>query len=223
MSGSARNSYGSAACSTLALIALLCGAWPATAQLPKDVAPNHWASGAVRDVVSRGIMPARDGMFKGDATVSRRDLTIALALFARSLERRQWPSERSVKSPTSDHSTRSQKLTRYELAATLSRIGRHALQGIPPSQGKAIFGSVVIPRGGVVKAPSTEPGYEAATYLSRNRMAYGNVVTLNPGPQPVTAGEAQLAIAFVLVGLNDKFTDEPQNRDDIGPPPAHRK
>src|SRR5690349_7338274 len=93
-------------------------------QTATDVPKNHWASSAVAEVVSHGLMPAAGGKFEGDKPVSRTELTMALSRFARSLESGPWSKSaaKSVKSHEMGASDATKPVTRYELAALINRM-----------------------------------------------------------------------------------------------------
>ena len=189
-----------------------------------DVPATHWARAAVLEVVSRGVMNAPGGKFHGGDKVNRRELAITLAAFARSLEKGHWPKTpvRPVKKLQGAASL-SESVTRYQLAAVLSRAARYVGQGIPKATGKTFGESEALPPKAKVSVPRSDPAFEAVTYLAQNRMAFGNSVALQPGPQPVTGAELADALSIMIVGLDDRLTDEPQNREDLGPPPSERR
>jgi hypothetical protein len=184
----------------------------------RDIPSGHWAAGAVREVVNRGILSAPDGKFDGDRAVTRRELTIALAQFAKSLLGGKWKAASATAAPPDTGKLQRKTVTRYELAATLAKIGPSAAAGLPAARPKPVYGSEVFPHSAKVKAPPTESGYAAAQYLAREHMAFGNSVALAPGSSPVTPAEVKSAVTQVLVGLVDRLTEEPQNREEIAPP-----
>ncbi len=204
---------------TLPLVLLLL-ARPAGAQL--DVPAAHWAHTAVSDVVSRGVMQAPGGKFQGSRPVTRRELAGDLMRFAQSLQRGDWPKTgvRSVREPAAGDPSR--PITRYELAGVLSRMARYAAQGLPRFAGKAYLQSEALPPRPRIQVPRTDPAYPAVAYLVQNRMAFASSIVLQPSNQPVTAKQASMAVAQVIVGVDDLLTDEPQNREDLGPPPGAR-
>jgi hypothetical protein len=87
---------------------------------------------------------------------------------------------------------------------------------------RALSSSKALPKPATVTVDRSDPAYSAVVYLAKNRMAFDTSVALKPGPQPVTAAELAEAVAMLIIGLNDRLTDEPQNREEIGPPPARR-
>lgn len=62
----------------LAALGLLRGTGHAAA--PADVPPDHWARGAVEEMIDRGVLGTQDGgLFRGEQPVTRYDLAVALA------------------------------------------------------------------------------------------------------------------------------------------------
>jgi len=190
-----------------------------------DVPSGHWAAGAVKEVVAKGVMKAPGGTFGGGKNITRRELAITLANFAKSLEKGSWTAAGStaVKQTYRDRTnTGNAAVTRYELAAVLSRVARHAAQGIP-KPGPKVFGQTeAFPPKPAVNVPRTDPAHESINYLINRRMAFADSVVIKPGNQPVTPKELVVAVSWVLAGLSDQHTDEPQNREDLGPPPSHQ-
>ena len=205
------------------VLLLIVGA-PAAAQVT-DVPAGHWAKAAVSEVVARGVMKAPGGRFNGGATVTRRELTTTLAAFGRSLESGPWAASgaKPVKQAHRDRKlSDSRPISRYELAAVLSRAAAYIGQGLPRPAGKVFGASEALPDKPKVTLAKTDPAYSAVTYLVDRRMAFGESVVLKPGNQPVKPAELATAVAIVIVGLTDRLTDEPQNREDLGEPPSHR-
>jgi hypothetical protein len=196
----------------------------AYAQTATDVPKTHWASSAVADVVSHGVMPVSGGKFEGDRPVTRTELTVTLAKFARSLEKGAWPKidGKPVKSHEMGASDAARPVTRYELAALISRIAGLIVKGLPSATGKTFNGSEALPDRPKITVPKADPAYESVAYLVKNRMAFGASVALRPGPAKVTPKETSDAIAIMIAGLNDRLTDELQNKEDPGSPPKHK-
>ena len=65
----------------------------------------------------------------------------------------------------------------------------------------------------------TDPIYADLQYLAKNRMVWPKSVLAKPGSEPVTGKEVASAAVSVITALIDQRTDEPQNREEIGPPP----
>src|SRR5688572_21839418 len=115
------------------VLIVLSQAMPASTSI-KDVPAGHWAQAAVKEVVSRGVMMAPGGVFGGGKTVTRRELTITLAAYARALEKSAWPGSgaKPVKQAYRDKEMLDDRpVSRYELAAVLSRAARYVESGLP--------------------------------------------------------------------------------------------
>jgi hypothetical protein len=167
-------------------------------------------------------MAAPNGAFKGNKSVTRRELAVTLYNFARSLEQGKWPpkASRAVKHRTKGDAAGSGPVTRYELAAVIDRVGGQVMAGLPKPTGKIYSKTEALPKGNISKIPKSEPAYTAIAYLANNRMAWEDSIVLKPGNQPVTGQQVAAAIAMMIAGLTDRLTDEPQNREEIGPPPS---
>jgi len=196
---------------------------PACAQLPRDVPAGHWAAQSVAEVVRNGVMDAPGGRFNGARQVTRGELAITLARFARSIQQRRWTAAgaRPAKPSGKTAALLAQPVSRYELAAVLSRTARYVAAGVPRESGKVHLASEALPRVTTPKLAASEPARESVLYLVRNRMAFGSSVALRLGPQAVTGKELAIALACVIAGLNDRVTDEPQNREVIERPRRH--
>jgi hypothetical protein len=190
----------------------------------KDVPEKHWARKDVDAVLDHSVMIAPAGKFRGDDRITRTELILAMAAFARSLERGEWTTAtgKSFKSLESDDpsSSISKNVTRYEAAAVITRFARFAAVGIP--KGPARFSkSVVLPKAEPISTvKASHPAYSSVQYLAQNRMIPPGSILGKPGQQPVTGRELAAAVASVITGLIDIRTDEPQNREDLGPPPS---
>jgi hypothetical protein len=193
---------------------------------PLDVPASHWAAASVNAVVSRGVMDAPGGRFDGNRRVTRIELAGALARYAKALEKGAWrgsaPTAAKAKQPAAK-AWDSSPVTRYELAALLDRAGRDVAQGLPKATGKTYGTSEALPPASLAKVPKTSPAYESIAYLAKNHMVWGDSVLLNPTSAPVTGKDVVTAVTMVIAGLNDRLTDEPQNREELGPPPSHQK
>lgn len=191
-----------------------------------DVPANHWASASVKALVSRGVMDAPGGKFDGGRKVTRIELANTLARYAKALERGAWqgaaPTAAKAKQPPVS-AWESSPVTRYELAALLDRTGRNVVQGLPKPTGKTFGASEAIPSASLAKVSKTSPAYESVAYLAKNHMVWEGSVLLNPTNAPVTGKDVVTALTMLIAGLNDRLTDEPQNREELGPPPSHQK
>ncbi len=204
---------------------LLSQAVPANAPT-SDVPAGHWAQGAVREIVSRGVMKAPGGVFGGAKTVTRRDLAITLAAFAAALAKGPWPGSgaRPVRQAHRDKDlTDIRPVSRYELAAVLSRTARYVEAGLPRPGKRPISSSEALPPKPKVTVTRSDPAFAAVTYLVNRGMAFKDSVVLKPGSQPVKPKELATAVGWVMIGLTDRVTDEPQNREEITPPPHQHR
>ena len=190
-----------------------------------DVPSGHWATGAVKAVIANGVMDAPGGKFDGGRKVTRIDMANTLARFAKALERGAW--QPSSNSPTaskqpSPESWAAAPVNRYELASVLDRVGRNAAQGLPTPAGKTFGTSDALPAASVDKIPKSNRAYSALAYLVKNHMLWGDTVLLKPTEAPVTGKDVVMALTMTVAGVADRLTDEPQNRVDLGEPPAHK-
>jgi hypothetical protein len=193
---------------------------------PTEVPASHWASAAVKAVISRDVMDAPGGKFDGARKVTRIELANTLARFAKALEKGAWQgsaaSAANRKQPAAA-AWESSSITRYELAALLDRVGRNVMQGLPKPAGKTFGESEAFPPASLDKVPKSSPAYDSLAYLVKNHMLWGNSILLNPTSASVTGKDVVAAITMTIAGLNDLLTDEPQNREDLGAPPSHQR
>jgi hypothetical protein len=197
----------------------------AAATVPKDVPADHWARNDVEAVLKQGVMSAPGGKFGGSAVVTRTDLIHTMAAFGKSLEKGAWKagSGKRFKYPVRDRPAPSvsQNLTRYELAAVVSRMGAYAAAGLPKAGPKRFGTAGSLPRAmEVTSVKKTDPAYASVQYLAKNRMIRPDSVLSKPGSEPVTGKDAADAVAAVVTAIIDLRTDEPENREEIGPPPS---
>ena len=207
-----------------AALPILLLAVPAAAQVT-DVPGGHWAEKAARQMVSLGIMKAPGGKFKGSGKVTQRELVTTLAAYARVLEK-GWPADAGKpvgKAHRDGKLTNTGAITRYELAAVLSRAAAYSRPGVPRDRSNVFGKSEAFPPAPKVTLPPSDPAYEAVRYLAARRMIPSNSALLKPSARPVLPLQLASAVSWVLVGLNDRYTDEPQNREEIAPPPHRHK
>jgi hypothetical protein len=211
-------------------VAMVCAcalrAHPLAAQTtPADVPANHWAAAYVKAVMDRGVMDAPGGRFDGGRKVTRIELANTLARYARALEKGAWqgsaPTAAKAKQPSAK-AWESSGVTRFELAALLDRSGRDIAQGLPKAAGKTFGASEALPAASMAKVPKSSPAYESVAYLAKNHMVWGDSVLLNPTSAPVSGKDVVTSVTMLVAGLNDRLTDEPQNREDLGLPPSHQ-
>jgi hypothetical protein len=215
----------SAACA-IALVTMTLGA--GAIDRAKDVPQNHWARKDVDAVLERAVMVAPEGKFRGDARLTRTELILAMAAFGKSLDRGQWSA--ATGKPSKSLDTRgsttsvSRPVTRYEAAAVIARLGRHAAAVIPKASDKRFGKSLVLPKAqAVTTVRSSDPSYASIQYLGQHRMIAPNSILAKPGNEPVTGKELAAAVVAVISGVIDQHTDEPELREDIGPPPGRRE
>jgi hypothetical protein len=211
---------------TAAPALLLCtmGVGPVrAAQTVSDVPASHWARPAVLETVKRGILAAPGGKFRGDAKITRTELANALAAFGKSLEKGAWrgTNPKPLKDPGDGAFAEGQPVTRYEVAAVLLRSGQYAQKGLPKPGPKRFGESEAFPpTPSIAAVPKGHAARAALEYLHKNRMLAPKSPLVSPSSKAVTADELAQAVAMVIVGLTDQFTDEPQNREEIPHPPA---
>lgn len=202
-------------------IASLMLAGPAVAQAPSDVPADHWARSAVAAVISTGVMSARDGKFSGNNKVSRRELAITLVKLAKSLEKGDW-ANKPPSAVKSGGGAGDETVSRYVLASVINKVARAVAAGLPKPAPKDIHNSIVLPKAQPASVAKTDTAYSALDYLGRHRMIPEGSVLLRSGAEPVTGKQVSEALSAMIAGLNDRSTDEPQNREDLGPPRGHK-
>jgi hypothetical protein len=197
----------------------------ANAQTLRDVPNSHWARPAVTEVVRLKIMEAPGGRFDGTRPVTRRELIVTLERMAKSLEAGQWKKTGAprVNEKIKAKSWRDRPVTRYELAAVIYRLALYSAPGLPKATGKVYNTSEAMPSPVTLTGvPRSDPSFASLDFLAKNRMIWPGSPLLKPGSQPVTGAQTSLALSQMISGLNARLTDEPQNREEIGPPPRHR-
>jgi hypothetical protein len=198
----------------------------ALGQQVSDVPRNHWASASVLTVTAASVMDAPGGKFDGARKVTEIELVNTLARFATALEKGAWRNQSAsatkVKQPAAS-AWDSAPVTRYELAALLDRVGRNIMQGLPKPGSKVFGDSEALPRVSIEKVSKTNPAYDSLAFLVKNRMLWGKSPLLDPSAKPVLGKDVVVSISMMIAGLNDRLTDEPQNREDLGEPPSHRQ
>jgi len=135
----------------------------------KDVPKGFWARSAVQAVVDRGIMTARNGKFAGDTAVTRTEMAVILARFAKSLEQGRWTKAKPrAVDPRADAAKAGKSpVTRYELAAVLARVADFTMQGLPQAAGKTFNASEALPPAvKLTGVDKSNAAYEALVYLT---------------------------------------------------------
>ncbi len=193
-----------------------------------DVPAHYWARSAVEQVIARHIMTAVHGRFYGNQTVTRSVFTIALVNFAVSLQKSEWalpPKSYQAPRPVIAKSLTVNKhpLTRYKLAAIFARIGPFVQAGLPSNHSHHYGNSIVLPAANSVKVPPHQPDSSALLFLTHHRMIWPGSPLIQHASQPITVQEASVGLAQMILGLNDEYTDEPENRPGYtGPSPNTR-
>jgi hypothetical protein len=205
---------------------VLAASFSQSAIAQSDVPASHWAATSVKTVIARGVMDAPGGRFNGGGKVARIELANTLARFAQALEKGGWSgtaASPAQKKQPSAAAWESSAVTRYELAALLDRAGRNIAQGLPKAVGKTFGASEALPSIPPDKLPKSGPARDSLAFLAKNHMIWPNSPLLNPTSAPVTGKEVVTALTSLIAGVNDRLTDEPQNREDLGAPPSHQR
>ena len=193
-----------------------------------DVPAHYWASSAVKQVVARHVMTVVNGRFYGNQKVTRSEFTIALVNFALSLQKSEWALHpQSYKAPrpilAKSLTMNKQPLTRYELAAIFARSGPFIQAGLPSNHSRHYGNSTALPAADSVKVPLHQPDSSALLFLTHHRMIWPGSPLIQLASQPITVQDASVGLAQMILGLNDEYTDEPENRPGFtGPSPNTR-
>ncbi len=208
--------------SSVVAVASLLFTISAQAQAQTDVPANYWARQAVTVVVATGVMPAPNGKFNGETKVTRRELAITLARLAKSLERGDWANKPASAVSGGGEAKSNAPVTRYVLASVINKVARAMAAGLPKASGKEYHGSVVLPSPQTVTISKSDPAYDSLAFLGKHRMLQTQSFLLKPGAEPVTGQQVSESLSAMVAGLNDRLTDEPQNQEDIQPPPNRK-
>jgi len=197
------------------------------AELPSDVRSNHWAAGAVEQILRSGVMSVQDDhQFHGEAHVTHLQAVIALAAIAKKLETGTWQVGESKPVPDKVEKTLTQTawqtklVTRYEFASALVRFGNYFAKAVarPKPDAKDLGKSEILPSNVKVSVLPGSPAYAACKFLADGRMISPTSPLLKPDNLPVKAAELSRGIADVAAGVNDKLTamgqDEQGNTPD---------
>ena len=200
------------------VVSLAAGALSVSAQLPPDVRSNHWAAGAVAQIVKSGVMTVYpDHEFKGEEHVTHAQAVIALAEVAKRLEAGTWqagdakPVPDKIAKVLTKSAWQSKLVTRYDLASVLVRFGNYYLKAVSrPNPGAKDLGkSVTLPT--IVKIPqsvnASNPAYGALKYLTQGRMISADSPLIKADNVHTKAVELSHAIAQVVDGLADRMTE----------------
>jgi len=167
-------------------------------------------------------MQAPNGRFKGESKVTRRELAITLARLAKSLEKGDWASKPASPVSAGGAAASNGPVTRYVLAVVLNKVARVMSVGLPRAAGREYHGSVVLPKPQTVTISKSDPAYDSLAFLGKHRMLETHSFLLKSGDEPVTGKQVSESLSAMAAGLNDRLTDEPQNREDLGEPPNHK-
>ena len=185
-------------------------------QLPSDVRSNHWAAGAVQEILQSGVMTSQDDhQFHGEAHVTHGQAVIALAKLAEKLEKGGWhalpskPVPDKVSKTLGEGDWETQSVTRYEMASVLSRFGDYIANGMPHPQpgAKDLAKSEALPTGVKIPVPTSHPAYKALKYLTDHKMITAASPLLKADSQPVKGAELSRGLAEMADGLNNLFTE----------------
>ncbi len=218
-------------CRVLSLCGLIAGsisAWSpyAAGQLPSDVRSNHWAAGAVEQILKSGVMSVQDDhQFHGEAHVTHLQVVIAIAAIAKKLEGGAWqvgdskPVPDKVEKTLRQASWKSKPVTRYELASVLARFGNYFTRAVsrPKPDAKDLGKSDILASNVKAPVPPGSPAYAAYKYLVDGRMISATSPLLKPDNLPVKAGELSRGIAEAAAGVNDKLSE--MGHDEFGNTP----
>jgi hypothetical protein len=204
----------------------------AGAMVPKDVPAKHPARNAVLAMVALNVMPVTKGKFNGDKNVSRAELASILYRFALVLElgRNSSFPAKAKRTHTTGSSWERRKVTRYEVAEVLYRVGGAIAARPPLKTGKADL-SVALP---VSKSaptlPKGSPALASVAQLTKRRMVWKRLhrldehtgqyqdvdasVLLTPDQRLVTGGQFADTVAQLVEGYYDTRTGEPQNKEE---------
>lgn len=185
-------------------------------QLPPDVRSNHWAAGAVQEILQSGVMTLQDDhQFHGEARVTRGQAVIALAKLAEKLEKGSWQTHPSKPVPDKVSKTlgqgdwEAQAVTRFEMASVFSRFGDYFANAIsrPQPGAKDLGKSEILPTGVKIPVPASHPAYKALKYLTDHKMITATSPLLKADSQPVKGAELSRGLAEMADGLNNLFTE----------------
>jgi hypothetical protein len=187
-----------------------------TGQLPSDVRADHWAAGAVEQILKSGVMSVQDDhQFHGEAHVTHIQAVIALAAIAKKLEAGTWqvgvskPVPEKVEKTLTQTAWQTKPVTRYELASALVRFGNYFTKAVarPKPDAKDLGKSEILAANVKVPVSPGSPAYAAFKFLSDGKMITPTSPLLKADNLPIKAGELSRGIAEAAVGVNDKLTE----------------
>ena len=184
--------------------------------LPPDIRPGHWAASYVQEALNNSLISLSDDkQFHGEAKVTHAQAVIALAKLARSLETGKWQAQpsRPVSSdalkPLEQGDWRTQKVTRYELAKALASMGDYVANGLPrpAADAKDLGKSSALPPKPTVKIAKSHPAYSSVAYLAGANMITSDSPLLLADSKPLLGSELSRALAQMVIGLANRFTE----------------
>lgn len=207
-----------------AMSALLLLAGGASCQKITDVPANHWASGSVQELVRAGVMEAPNGKFRGNEHITRREAVRALARYVRMVDKGKQLGIAPValKAASPAQMKPDQPVSRYEFAYALARMAAFLQKGLPRPSGKIFGESEAIPPASATQTPKNEPAHADAAFLAKARMLWPKSPLLRADGTKLTGNDLAQILGQLVVGLIDRYTDEPQNRIDLGTDAPHR-
>jgi hypothetical protein len=185
-------------------------------QLPTDVRSDHWAAGAVEQVLKSGVMSVLpDHQFHGEAHVTHIETVVALAAITKMLEAGTWqlgvskPVPDNVEKTLSHETWKTRFVTRYELASALVRFGNYFTKAVsrPGPGAKDLGKSIILPANTKIPVPAGNPAYGAYKYLVDGRMISQTSPLLKADNLDLKAGELSRGIAEAADGVGDKLTE----------------
>jgi hypothetical protein len=210
----------------LAALSIMTSSTSLAGQLPSDVRSNHWAAGAVEQVLSSGVMKLEDDhQFHGEAHVTHIQAVIALAALAKKLETSNWklgeikPVPDKVEKTLTQAAWQAKPVTRYELASALARFGNYFAKAVtrPKPDAKDLGKSVILAANVKVPVQAGSPAYASYQYLAAGRMISPTSPLLRADNLPLKAAELSRGIAEAAAGVNDKLTE--MGHDETGSTP----
>jgi len=206
----------------LALPAALGTPVVAESELPRDVPRSHWAARSVKVVVQAGVLLAPGGKFAGARQVTRAELIAVIARVARKLEAHSWPATEPLPLPARVSAGQWQKrpITRYDLAAVLTRVIPYAVAGLParaapkPARSEALPGAPNLSK--VRASPAVKRDLK---FLADRRMVWPRSPLLDPAQKTVTGQQLADALSQMVAGLNGRMTEEPRQEPELTRPP----
>jgi hypothetical protein len=202
--------------------ALLIAAAPIKAQTPNDIPANHWAAKAAAETIRHGILTTTNNQFRGTQPITRTEMANAIAKLAQTLENGTWTNTQTppLQNPAALETPADiRTVTRYETAALLCKIAAYTQKALPKPPAKPILQSTALPNIKLNPKLKNTPAYTSLQYLAQNRMLSPNSPLLTTQPNTLNTAQVTKILADLILGITDRRTDEPQNKDTITPKP----